>query len=109
MFEVNQKGNITIVKVKGKLDSILAPVLEKQIFQHLKESQNKLILDLGEVFYINSSGLRMLLSIKKQIKILEGSFVVCSVRSEVLEMLKICGFDHVFEISKNQEEALNRF
>lgn len=108
-IKIEQKGNVHIINVKGKLDSILAPALEKQIFQYLTETQNKLLLDLADVIYINSSGLRMLLSIKKQIKLLEGTFVVCTLRPEVLEMMKICGFDHVLDISQNKEEALRRF
>lgn len=104
-----QKNGVLVLRVKGKLDSILSPALEKHIFASLSEKKNKLLLDLSEVTYINSAGLRMLLSIKKQMKSLEGTFMVCCLRSEVLEMMKICGFDHVLDISQTEEEALRRF
>jgi len=104
----NQKGDITVLKIKGKLDSLLAPSLEKKIFTYLNEGHTKLILDFSDITYINSAGLRMLLSIKKQIRSFQGALIVCSLRSEVLEMLKICGFDHVLEIAANEEEALRR-
>ena len=105
----SQKGDILIFKIRGKLDSILSPKLEKKAFEMINENQNKLLLDLGEVSYVNSAGLRMLLSIKKHLRGLSGKFIVCSLRPEVFEIMKICGFDHVLEISKNEEEALRQF
>lgn len=104
--EESFEGDIAILAVKGKLDSSLSCSLEKKAFNLINEGHSKLILDLSEVGYINSSGLRMLLSIKKQIKSLPGKLIVCSLTPEVLEIMKICGFDHVLEISESKEEAL---
>ncbi len=104
-----QKGDVIILRVKGKLDSVISPSLEKKAFEFIHAGQNKLLLDLGEVSYINSAGLRMLLSVKKQVRALSGKFIVCALSREVLEILKICGFDHVLEISKSEEDALASF
>lgn len=104
-----QKGDVTILRIKGKLDSMISSDLEKRAIEFVNAGQNKLLLDLSNVSYINSAGLRMLLSIKKQVKTLSGKFIVCALSSEVMEILKICGFDHVLEISKNEEDALARF
>jgi anti-anti-sigma factor len=69
----------------------------------------KLVLDLSEISYVNSAGLRMLLSLKKQMKSAGGKFIVCSLRPEVMEIMKICGFDHVLEFAKDDEDALRQF
>jgi anti-anti-sigma factor len=108
-FTESQKGEITLLKVNGKLDSDLSPKLEKKVCEFLHSGQTKLLLDMSEVNYISSAGLRMLISIKKQVKTLSGTFIVCGLRSEVLEVMKICGFDHILEITQTEEEALRRF
>lgn len=104
-----QRGDVLILRVKGKLDKVLSPLVEKKVFQFTSAGQSKVLIDLSEVSYINSCGLRMLLAVKKQIKSVPGKFIICSLRPEVLEMMKICGFDHVFEIAKSEEEALRLF
>lgn len=108
-IQESSKEDIVILKIKGKLDSALSCSLEKRVFSLINEGNSKLILDLSDINYINSSGLRMLLSIKKQIKTVSGKFIVCSLSSEVMEIMKICGFDHVLDLASNQEEAMRQF
>lgn len=104
-----QKGDVIILKVSGKLDSIVSPQLEKKACEYIAKGHQKLILDMSDISYVNSCGLRMLLSIKKQMKAIPGKFIVCNLRAEVIEIMKICGFDHVLAISKDEEEALRQF
>lgn len=104
-----QKGEVVILRVKGKLESNLSSILEKKVFEFINAGNNKLLLDLEHVSYINSAGLRMLLSVKKQVKRISGKFIVCYLRPEVMEIMKICGFDHVLDIASSEEEALRKF
>lgn len=104
-----QKNDVVILRVKGKLDSILSTTLEKKIFHFINAGQNKLLLDLAEVTYVNSAGLRMLLCVKKKIQTLSGQFIICNLCAEVMEVMKICGFDHVIDIVKTEEEAWHKF
>lgn len=103
------KGGVTILHVRGKLDAALSAAIEQKSSEMIQQGQNKLLLDMSEISYVNSAGLRMLLAVKKQMKALPGKFIVCGLRNEVFEVMKICGFDHVIEISKNEEEALRHF
>lgn len=105
----NKKGNVLILSINGKLDTITAPILEKQVFQIVNTGQNKLLLNFAGVNYINSAGLRMLLSIKKQVKSLSGKLIVCCMTSEVMEIMKMCGFDHVLDIADTEENGLQKF
>lgn len=108
-FTENRKGDIAILSVKGKLDATLAPLLEKKICELLDSGYNKLILELSSVDFISSAGLRMLISTKKQVKMHLGTVIFCGMRNDVLEIIKICGFDHFLEIANTEEEALKRF
>lgn len=104
-----KKGNVIILKIKGKLDSELSPLIEKKACILMSPDQNKFLIDLSDVSYVNSAGLRMLLSVKKQLKGLKGKFVVCGLKNEVMEIIKICGFDHVLEIYDDEENSLKQF
>ena len=104
-----QKGDVIILRVKGKLDATLSPNIEKKAVDLISKEHTKLLLDLTDVSYVNSAGLRMLLSIKKQTKAAHGKFILCALKNEVMEIIKICGFDHVLEIAKTEEEALRQF
>lgn len=104
-----KKGDVLILKIKGRLDAISSPVAEKKVFDCINNGQHKLLLDFTSVSYLSSAGMRMLLSTTKKLKTLSGKLVVCSITTNVMDVLKMSGFDHVLEIAKTEEEALRRF
>jgi anti-sigma B factor antagonist/stage II sporulation protein AA (anti-sigma F factor antagonist) len=104
-----QKGDVLIVTVKGRLDAISSPTAERHVFDLINDGANKLILDLSSVDYLSSAGMRMLLSTTKKLKSQSGKLVLCSVTPNVMDVLKISGFDHVLDIVKTQDEALKKF
>lgn len=104
-----KKGDVLILKIKGRLDAISSPTAEKKVFDCINNGQNKLLLDFSGVSYLSSAGMRMLLSTTKKLKTLSGKLVVCCISSNVMDVLKMSGFDHVLEIAKTEEEALRRF
>lgn len=103
------RGDTLIVSIKGRLDAISSPTAEKHVFELINEGANKLILNLGGVDYLSSAGMRMLLSTTKKLKGQSGKLVLCAVTPNVMDVLKISGFDHVLDIVQTQEEALNKF
>jgi anti-sigma B factor antagonist/stage II sporulation protein AA (anti-sigma F factor antagonist) len=111
MVEVSEerKGEILILKFKGRLDAVSAPSAEKKVFEAINEGQSKLILDFAGVTYLSSAGMRMLLSTTKKLKTLSGKLVVCSIATNVMDVLKMSGFDHVLDLAKDQDEALRKF
>lgn len=107
-IEESEKEDVIILRVKGKLDSTLSPILEKRALELINSGHEKIILDLKEISHVNSAGLRTLLSIKKQIKAMQGKLMLASCRIEVLEVMKICGFDHVLDITPSEDDALQK-
>lgn len=111
VIELNEekKGDVLIIHVKGRLDAISSPTAEKRVFDSINTGQTKLILDFSAVSYLSSAGMRMLLSTTKKLKSLSGKLVVSNITSNVMDVLKMSGFDHVLEIAATEEEALRRF
>ena len=88
-------GEITL-KLAGRIDTITAPDLEEIINDDI-EDVTKLILDIKDVEYISSAGLRVLLTAQKKMNKL-GSMKVTNVCAEVMEVFELTGFTDILEI-----------
>lgn len=108
-FQEEQKGDIVILRLQGRLDAVSAPLAEEKVAKIIDHGQYKLILDLKEVTYMSSAGMRMLLSTTKKLHTLSGQLSVCSMGTNVMDVLKMSGFDHVLKLFKTEEEALQHF
>ena len=111
MIDIKEEksGDILILHVKGRLDAISSPAAEKKVFDLINDGQHKLLLDFNGVDYLSSAGMRMLLSTTKKLKTLSGKLIVCSITANVLDVLKLSGFDHVLDLAQTEEEALRKF
>ena len=82
--------------IAGRIDTITAPELEKKIAA-LSPEVTDLILDMKEVVYISSAGLRVLLSAQKKMS-RGGSMKLSGVCSAVMEVLEMTGFADILVI-----------
>lgn len=108
-IEEMRKGDVLVLYVKGRLDALSSPSAEKRIFDCINSGHSKLLLDFADVEYLSSAGMRMLLSTTKKLKTLSGKLVVSSIATNVMDVLKMSGFDHVLELAKSEEEGLKKF
>lgn len=103
------RGDILILRISGRLDAISSPKAETLVFNHVNEGRYKLLFDFRGVDYLSSAGMRMLLSVTKKLKTLSGKLVMFSVSSNVMDILKMSGFDHVLEIVQTEEDGIRKF
>lgn len=104
-----QKGDVLILHIKGRLDAVSAPIAEKRIIDVINSGHVKLLFEMSGVTYLSSAGMRVLLSTTKRLKTLSGKLSVCCVTVNILDILKISGFDHVLDLFNTQEDALRHF
>src|ERR1700733_1302011 len=83
------KGDILILRMRGRLDAISSPAAERKVFESINMGQTKLILDFSGISYLSSAGMRMLLSTTKKLKTLSGKLIVCCITSNVIDVLKM--------------------
>lgn len=83
-------GNECICKVSGRVDTTTAPQLEKELNDGIENIQ-QLVLDLEDVEYISSAGLRVLLATQK-IMNKQGKMIVKNVNEMVMEIFEMTGF-----------------
>jgi len=107
-MEIVQENNngVEIFSVKGSLDSNTSTELETRIYAALESGQRKLILNLENLEYISSAGIRVMLKTAKDLKRMEGNIVLCALQDYVREVFDIAGFDGYLNIENNIEEAM---
>lgn len=101
--------HIWLVGVNGRLDQSLNPKLEETLKGLLEQQQYQLIVDLSETNYINSGGLRALVSAWRRTHENSGNLVICGLSERLQEIFTIVGFDKVFQIYPDQAAALKSF
>ena len=88
-------GNLNVA-LDGRLDTITAPALEKAINEDIGEANN-LVLDVKEMEYISSAGLRVILATQKKMQKI-GSMKVVNVCKEVMDVFEMTGFADILVI-----------
>ena len=88
--------NELLVKPIGRIDVTSTPELENVVNSEI-DSISYLTVDMSEVDYISSVGLRALLSFQKKLDS-KGEMRVVNIKPEVLEIFKMVGFDKVLNI-----------
>ncbi len=89
-IDVTKNGTSLLITVSGRIDPTTAPEFEKAVMGNLDGVKN-FVLDLKDVPYTSSAGLRtLLLAQKKMMK--QGSMTLKNVQSSVLEVLKVTGY-----------------
>lgn len=79
------------VRVKGRLDSSWADPLALRLEEVIRGGMHQLILNLSEVTYLSSAGIRVLLKFYKQLQGIQGSFIVANPSEPVKTVLDLAG------------------
>ncbi|MBP7998089.1 MAG: STAS domain-containing protein [Chloroflexi bacterium] len=98
-------NDVILVEVSGRLDQDQAPLLEVELTQLLQEAQYQIIVNLAEVNYINSAGLRCLVGAWRKTKEHGGHLYLAGLNARLNEVFSMVGFDKVFQIFPSTEAA----
>ncbi|NJN39734.1 MAG: STAS domain-containing protein [Gammaproteobacteria bacterium] len=99
-------GDITVLEVKGRVDSSTAPVLGERLTGLLVTPSRRLILDMRDLEYISSAGFRVLLLAAKRAEEAAVHLVLCSLSGKVRQLFDLGGFLELFAISSSRNEAV---
>ena len=104
---VQSENNVTVASVEGRLDAVSGPKLESQLSKLIADGQTSIILDLDELEYISSAGLRVVLTTAKKLKALEGKLVLCNLQEMVMQIFEVSGFCSILNIADDKEAAFD--
>ena len=93
-----QNGSTLTLALEGRLDTITAPELETSMKEDLADL-TELIIDLSDLEYISSAGLRVLLAAQKAM-MKQGTMVVTHPNDVISEIFEVTGFSDILTIEK---------
>lgn len=99
---------ICVLRPQGRIDSATGPALDDEIAKSMASGANRLLLDMADVDYISSAGLRVVLQAAKQTKSVGGHLVLCALNEQTREIFDVSGFSRFLDISDSREEAEGR-
>jgi len=106
-FEIRKNGNHTLIKVKAdRLDTNNAPDLKSELVLVNNEGEKNIILDLSNVTYCDSSGLRAVLVANRLCEDAIGTFILCGLQPDVENLIKISMLHTVLLITESADEAV---
>ncbi len=99
-----------VVKVGGRIDGQTAPQLSAALKEIVEAGRFRLVLDMSQVEFLSSAGLRVLLDVQKTCKRWNrGELVLAAVPPLVKDSLDLAGFTRLFTIYEDVITAVGSF
>jgi len=99
-----KQGNVAIVIPKGRVDGATAKVLEDKLLATVG-AESKVVVDFGEIDYISSAGLRVILMAAKAAKSKGVTLALCSMKGPIRQVFDISGFSKLLNIVGDRAQA----
>lgn len=108
-YTTSHQGGITVFKLEGEIiDKGQTTGLMEQIDKLLSSGKKSIVLDLGGLRYMNSSGLNVLVNILTKTRNAGGEVLVCHLSEKVRSLLVVTKLDTIFHILPSVEEAIKK-
>lgn len=103
-MKARAEGNTLTVFLEGRIDTISAPKVEEELFSVINENVSEvkeLVIDAKDLLYISSTGLRILMKLKKETKL---PVSIINTADPVYDIFETTGFTTLFDIRKAYRE-----
>jgi len=107
--QFQEEGDVLIAAAGGKADLHTSRELGKILRAYLERGRTRILLDLGELEYLDSSTLAQLLEAQKKARSEGGGLKLVNPQKQPREVLEVSGFLNIFEIYDDREKAINSF
>jgi anti-anti-sigma factor len=109
-LKTKKNGNVITVYLYGRLDVHLSADIEREINRIIKEEpQAHLLLNLQDVEYMSSSGLRIFVSTMRILKENNRKLKLCNINSAVKKIFEVVELMDMFDIHETENDALESF
>jgi len=97
-LEIKKQDGATVGVLNGRLDSAAAGDFVKAMQPLMEDAAGEIVLDCTALEYVSSSGLRALLTLRKQALDKGGKVVIEHINDDVRNVFKMTGFLQLFEV-----------
>ena len=99
-------AQVQIATLSGRLDLDTTDADSPVVMQSLADSTAGVVIDLGGVEFISSSGLRMLLAARKEATATDKQIAIVRARPPVYKIFKVSSLDGIFRFFESEEAAI---
>lgn len=102
-IDVKEKESILAVKVNGEIDAYTAPQLREKLFPLSEKEGVKMVVDLSEVNYMDSTGLGVFVGVFKNVRAHNGEFKIVGLSDRLQRLFEITGLADIIDINSQIE------
>jgi anti-sigma B factor antagonist len=109
---VSKIGDVTVVKFVDKkiLDEANIQALGQELFALVEiDNRRSIVLNFTDVEFLSSAALGKLITLDRKVKAAKGRLKMSNIRPEILEVFQITKLNKVFDIRKDESEAISAF
>jgi anti-sigma B factor antagonist len=104
-----QQAGICIISIVGRVDSLTSDETGKFLEDQIAQGKVRLIVDLSQVDYMSSSGLRVLMNTLKSTRQQKGDLYLAGLQENIRQLLDLAGFTSIFKIYSTLPNATAAF
>ncbi len=106
-LETYQDGQCLVLLTTGRVDGTNAAEFQGAVTEATHERDLPVVLDLENLSYISSAGLRVILLIARELRQKDQGFAACSLVTSVREVFEISGFDRIIPVHDSRDAAID--
>ncbi len=103
------EGDVTVILPDGRIDTLAADDMDQALQAAVAAGSHKIVVDMSEVEYISSAGLRTLASVLVRCREAGGDMKLAALNERVTRVFRIIGFDLLMSIHDTPEAAIAEF
>lgn len=107
-LDVSERDGWSVLQVGGEIDVATAPRLREQLIKLVNDQRFMIVVDLGAVDFIDSTGLGVLIGALKRVRTHDGALVLVCTEPRIVKVFEITGLNQVFQIYPSLDDAVIR-
>lgn len=108
-YDVTQKHSVVVIAPEGELDVSNVPELQQAFHQIVNDGSKKVVFDLNNVTYMDSSALGVLVSGLKELRKINGTLKIANLSGNVERIFKLTRLIKFFETYASTDQAVMAF
>ncbi|MFH1553049.1 MAG: STAS domain-containing protein [Candidatus Omnitrophota bacterium] len=108
-IKMDDKAGVTVFRMIGDINIETSPDVKKSLDQAISDKKERIVINLKDVNYVDSSGLATLVEILKNLRAYGGKLKLSNLSSKVKGLFEITKLDNLFDIAAEEGDALSSF
>ena len=105
-LDVTERDGWAVLAVGGEVDVATAPRLRERLIELVNNGQHRIVVDLSDVEFLDSTGLGVLVGALKRVRSHEGDLALVCTEPRILKVFEITGLTKVFTMHLSVDEAV---